>query len=101
MKPSTRNILIAIAVVVAVVLLARFVVFKEQFEEWGEGLERISDWEDTYRRENPDATDEQVDAAFKAGIANIAVWKANYKKDHPDATDAEVDAAFQALFPAN
>jgi hypothetical protein len=98
MNSTTRNILIVVAVLAALVLLARYVVFKEQFEEAGAGLERVGAWQDSYRAEHPDATDEEVDAAFRAGIANIEVWQARYKQEHPEATKAEMDAAFSAQF---
>lgn len=98
MNSTTKNVLIAIVVIIVALVLARYTIFKDAIDEWGAGLERIGAWEDQYRRENPDATDEQVDAAFRAGIANIEVWKAQYKKDHPEATDAEVNAAFEAMW---
>ncbi len=100
MKPVVKNTIIVLLVVLVAVLLARFVVFKEQFDQMGEGLQRIETWENDYRRANPDATDEQVDAAFEAAIANLKVWQAQYMKDHPDATKAEMDAAFSAMFQA-
>ena len=95
---NTKNIVIGLLVITVLVLLARFVVFEEQFNEWGEDLERVGEWQDNYRAENPDATDEEVDAAFDAGIENITVWKEQYKKDNPGATDAEADAAFEAAW---
>ncbi len=95
---KTHKIIIGVLVVIVLALLARYVVFAEQFDEWGAGLERISDWEENYRREHPNATDEEVDAAFEAGIANIKVWKEQYKRDNPGATDADADAAFNAAW---
>lgn len=98
MSSTTRNVLITIGVIIVALVLARYTVFKEAIDEWGAGLERIGAWEDQYRRENPDATDEEVDAAFRAGIANIEAWQADYKAKHPNATDAEVNAAFEAMW---
>lgn len=98
MNPTLRTVLIVVAVLAALLLLARYVVFKDAFEEWGAGLERVGAWQDDYRKEHPDATDEEVDAAFKAGIANLAVWRERYKQQHPEATDADIDAAFSAQF---
>ena len=98
---NTKNIVIGLLVVVVLLLVGRYVIFKEQFEEWGEGLERVGEWEDNYRAENPDATDEEVDAAFRAGIENITVWKEQYKRDNPGTTDAEADAAFEAAWENN
>jgi len=98
---NTKNIVIVVLTVIALGLLARFVVFEEQFNEWGAGLERVSDWEKDYRAEHPNATDAEVDAAFKVGIANIEVWKEQYKQEHPGATDADADAAFSAAWEKN
>ena len=95
---NIKNVVLALLILVTLVLLARFVVFKDQFNEWGEGVERISEWEENYRAEHPSATDEEVDAAFTAGIANIEVWKEQYKQQNPGATDADADAAFNAAW---
>jgi hypothetical protein len=94
----TYKIVLGILIVIILALLARYVVFAEQFNEWGAGLERVSEWEADYRRQYPNATEEEVRAAFKAGIANITVWKERYKQDHPGTTDAEADAAFKAAW---
>jgi hypothetical protein len=98
---NTKNIIIGLLVIIVVGLLARYVVFKEQFNEWGEGLERVGQWEEDYRSEHPNATDAEVDAAFKSGIADITVWKEQYKQEHPGATDADADAAFNAAWDNN
>lgn len=95
---NTKNVLIAVLVLIVVALLARYVVFKDQIDQWGQGLERIDAWEQNYRAEHPDATDAEVDAAFDAGIANIKVWKERYLQEHPDATEADADAAFNAAW---
>jgi wobble nucleotide-excising tRNase len=79
-------------------LLARFVFFKEQFQEWGAGLKRIGQWEENYKAENPNATKEEMDTQFRVGIAGLEAWKVQYKKDHPDATEAEITAAFDAAW---
>ena len=86
---------------VVLALAARYVVFKEQFEQWGEGVERVSEWEENYRADHPNASDAEVDAAFKAGIADITVWKEQYKQERPGATDADADAAFNAVWANN
>jgi hypothetical protein len=98
MKPLARNIIISLVIIIALALLARYVVFKKQIDNWGAGLERISAWQDEYRKAHPGASKEEVDAAFKASIANIQLWQAQYKKEHPGATKAEMDAAFSAMF---
>lgn len=97
MKTSYKVVL-GILIVIVLAGLARYVVFADQFNEWGAGLERVSAWEKDYRSEHPNATDAEVDAAFKAGIANITVWKEQYKTEHPGATDADADAAFSAAW---
>ncbi len=98
MKPFIKNSLIIVGLIVVIVLLARFVFFKKHFEELSAKFDSMQQWQDDYRKNNPTATKEQEDAAFKAGIANIEVWQAEFKKDHPDATKAEMDAAFNAMF---
>lgn len=98
MSKTLRNSLIGIVAVIAVILLARYVVFAKQFEDWGAGLQRIEDWQTQYKKDYPDATKEEMDAAFEEGIRAIGEWKAQYKRDHPGATDAEADAAFDAAW---
>ena len=95
---TTQKVLMTLLALVALVLLARYVVFKKHFDEWGAGLQRVEEWQNDYKQQNPDATKEQMDADFNAGISNIEQWEADYKVDHPDATDAEVDAAFEAMW---
>ena len=97
MKKS-HKVLLGIAVVVVLALGAGYLAFADSFEDWGAGVERISDWEKDYRSQHPGATDKEVDAAFKAGIANITVWMEQYKQDHPGATDADAEAAFNAAW---
>ncbi len=97
-KSSGKNILIVILVVVILLLLGRYVFFRDQIEEWGAWLERIGQWQENYRAENPGATDEEVDAAFQRGIESLEEWKENYKREHSDATDEEVNAAFEAAW---
>jgi len=87
-----------VLIIVAVLLLGRFVIFKEQFDKWGEGLQRIESWQTQYKKDHPGATKEEMDAAFESGMGNISVWKSQYKQEHPEATDAEVDAAFNAMW---
>ena len=70
----------------------------DQFEEWGAGLERVGEWEQDYKAKNPNATDVEVDAAFKSDIAKITVWMEQYKAEHPGATDADAEAAFRAAW---
>jgi hypothetical protein len=95
---TSHKILIAVLAIVVLGLLARYVVFKEKFEEWGAGLERIEQWQADYKRDHPNATEAEMDAAFEASIADIKVWKEQYKRENPGATDADADAAFEAAW---
>ncbi|MES2930744.1 MAG: hypothetical protein V4665_03090 [Patescibacteria group bacterium] len=95
---TSHKVLLVVLILIVVALLARYVVFKDKFNEWGAGLERVSDWQKDYRNKNPNATEAEVDAAFKAGIVDIAVWMEKYKQDHPGVTDADAKAAFNAAW---
>lgn len=91
---TSYKVFIGVLIFIILVLLARYIVFTEKFDEWGAGLERISEWETDYKRSNPNATDAEVKAAFESAIANITVWKEKYKQENPGATDEDADAAF-------
>lgn len=91
-----QKILMAVLIIVVVFLLARFVVFKAQFDKWGEGLKKIDSWQENYKATHPNATKEDMSEAFDKGISNLKEWQETYKSDHPGATDAEVDTAFKA-----
>ncbi|MGL5830791.1 MAG: hypothetical protein ACRCZE_01435 [Candidatus Altimarinota bacterium] len=90
-----KGVLIAIVVLVGGFLLCRYVFFAEAFDKWGEGLENISEWQENYKAENPEATKEQMDAAFSQGIADLEKWRADYKAANPGATEEDVDAAWR------
>jgi len=79
-------------------LLARYVFFKEKFEEIETGLNNIQKWQDDYRAKNPNATEAEVDAAFDASMGNLNVWQEKYKQEHPNATKEEMDQAFSDQF---
>lgn len=95
---NSHKVILGVLIFIILALLARYVIFAEKFNEWGAGLNRISEWEEEYRRNNPNATKEEVDAAFKSSIFNITVWKEKYKQENPGATDADADAAFNAAW---
>ncbi|MFN7160547.1 MAG: hypothetical protein ACK4NC_02965 [Candidatus Gracilibacteria bacterium] len=99
---TTRNLLLAIfagiLVIATIFLLSRYVFFKPQFDKWEQDLNNLATWEQEYRLTHPNATDEEVDAAFKTGIAGMEQWKKEYKASHPTATDAEVDQALRSSF---
>ena len=93
--------MITLLVVIVLALLARYVFFRDQFDKWGAGLQRIEQWQQDYKAKNPNATEEQMNADFRVGIAGLEAWKVQYKKDHPTATDVEIDAAFDAAWGNN
>lgn len=95
---KSSKIIITILTIIVLALLARYVVFKEKFDEMGAGLQRIENWQNDYKAKNPNATKEEMDAAFDGGMANMKVWKEKYKQDNPNATDADADAALKAQF---
>lgn len=101
---SHRNVYLIIIVLLGVLvvgLLSRFVFFSTYFDKLDQGLQNIIEWQDNYKAEHPDATKEEMDAAFRAGIDNLEKWKIEYKAKNPGATDAEADAALDALFNPN
>lgn len=87
-----------ILVIAVLVLLARFVVFKKQFDNWEEGIDRIDTWEVEYKKEHPNATKEDTDKAFDDGMSSLKKWQDEYMKNNPGATKAEMDAAFNAAW---
>lgn len=95
---TIHKIFLGVLIIIFLAVFARYVVFAEQFNEWSAGIKRIDDWEKAYKAKHPNATDKEVDAAFKAGIAEMEVWKEKYKQEHPGATDADADAAFDAAW---
>jgi len=98
MSKTLRTTIIAIVAVIAIILLAHYVVFADQFKTWGEGLQKIEAWQTQYKKGHANATKSEMDAAFEAGIDNIKAWQDQYQKDHPGATKAEMDAAFNAMW---
>ena len=96
MSPKTQTIVILILSLVIVGLLARFVIFKERFDDRGESLERLGERRDEYRRKNPNATDQEIDAAWEQGMDNLKQRRDDYKAEHPDASEADIDAARDA-----
>lgn len=88
---SKKNVLImAVLLIVVAVLLVR-VIFDKNFDD----LKNLAEWQKNYKIENPDATEEEMDEAFKEGMKGLEEWVNNYKIEHPDATDEEIDQAFK------
>lgn len=95
---KTQKILVGVLIFAVVVLLARFVFFKEKFDKWGENLQNLDSWQQNYKKENPNATKADMDADFDSSMSDLKEWQDDYKKEHPDATDVEIDAAFNAAW---
>ncbi len=93
-----KNLIIGILIIIVLVLLGRYVIFKDRFEQWSEGMARIEKWEADYRVQHPGASKEEVQTAFNAGISNMKSWKDQYLKEHPGATEAEATAALDSLW---
>lgn len=103
-NPNTKKnhtikiVLVSLGVLVALFVLARYVVFKNEFEEFGDGLERIEQWQTEYKRNNPEASKEEMDAAFRAGIEDLDKWKLDYMAANPGATEEDAEAEFNRLW---
>lgn len=95
---KNNKIIITVIVAVVLVFLAVRVVFDKQFDEWGDGLEKIGIWQDQYKKDHPNATKAEMDAAFDGWMQGLVKWKADYMRDNPGATDAQADAAFKAAW---
>lgn len=90
-----QKVLMTILIIIVIGLLARFVVFKTQFDKWGKGLEQVGSWQEDYKTKHPNATKQDMNEAFDGGMANLKQWQEKYQSEHPNATEAEIDAAFK------
>lgn len=97
MNKNTKTVFIVVLSILVILLVAR-VVFNKQFDEWGNGLKKIEIWQDQYKKDHPNATEDDMNTAFKSGMQGLETWKKGYLLDHPDATDTEVEAAFNAIW---
>ncbi len=91
-------ILIVLIAIIAIATIARYTFLRSKFDDWGAGLQRIEEWQTEYKKQNPNATKEEMNAAFREGISNIEKWKEDYKAKNPGATDADADAVLNALW---
>ena len=98
MSKKIQNILIIVLVIIILALLARFVIFKNQFNSLGENLEQIGERQDNYKKENPDASKEQINQTREQGMDNIKKREEDYKAQHPDATDEDIQQARDNLW---
>lgn len=86
MNNKTKNIILVVISIIALLLLVR-VVFDEQFDDfdryveerenyeegpeaYDQNLEKLGEWVDNYKQENPGASDEDASAAFNAAWGN-------------------------------
>lgn len=79
-------------------LLLRFVFFKDAIDQRAADLEKLEQREEQYKKDHPNATKADMDAAFKDGIDTMSQRKADWKADHPGASDADADAALEEAF---
>ncbi len=98
---KTSKIVIIILIVICTLLLIRFVVFKKAFDQFGKDLENMGTWEKDYKKEHPDATKAEIDAAFTSSMDGLKKWQDSYKQEHPNATKSEIDTAFKAQWNTN
>ena len=84
MNKITKNIIIVVLVIIAVVLSVR-VVFDEKFDDFDRYVEERESYED-----GPEAYDKNLDALGK--------WMEDYKKENPGATDEDASKAFDAAW---
>lgn len=89
-----EKLLTGILILAIIGLLARFIFFKEQIDEWEKGLERMEQWKEDYREDHPNASKDEVENALKDSLDNLGQWREDYKKAHPDATEEEIDQAW-------
>ena len=98
MNKASKNVLMIILGLVVAGVLARFVFFKDEFEQRSADMEKLGQWEAQYKADHPNATKADMDAAFKDGIDTMAQRKTDWLADHPGATEAEADVALEEAF---
>lgn len=94
-KANSNNSRIFLYVAIGILVLGLlYAVFKKDIEEYGDGLERIGERQENYKRDNPNATKEEMDNAWTDGMDGLKKWTDDYKRDHPDATDEDIENAW-------
>ena len=78
-----------------------YAIFQKDINEYGDGLERIGERQDNYKKDNPNATKEEMDDAWNNGMDGLKKWSDDYKRDHPGATDADVEKAWNDAWGNN
>lgn len=71
-----------------------YAVFQDDIQDFGKWLERVGERQENYKKENPNATKQEMDNAFNDGINSLQKWSDDYKADHPGASDADVEKAW-------
>ena len=80
---SSKNFKLIIAVLVVVVMLLSIrIIFDSKFDDFDRFIQT---------RQNYEGGTEKFDEDFQ----NLMDWEKDYKKEHPDATDEEIDQAFK------
>jgi len=94
MHKGTKIVIWILLVIIAALLLVRYVLFPENFAERSAWLQRIQDRQTQYKIDNPNATKQEMDKAFEEDVNSLKAWKEDYKANNPWATDADADQAF-------
>ena len=80
---SSKKLKLIIAVLVVVVMLLSIrIIFDSKFDDFDRFIQT---------RQNYEGGTEKFDEDFQ----NLMDWEKDYKKEHPDATDEEIDQAFK------
>lgn len=76
-------------------LIFSLVFFKTQFDNFGEGIERMEKWKVEYKKDNPNASDEEVDKKLDENLNSLSEWMKTYKKENPGSTDEDAKKAWE------
>lgn len=80
MAPKTKNIILIVVSIIALLLLVR-VVFDEKFDDFERYVEERENYE-----EGPEAYDKNLEA--------LGTWFDEYKEQHPGASDEDAKRAW-------
>lgn len=92
------KIITIILIIGLVWLFIKLVFFGEKLNEYGASLDTMDQRKQQYTTQNPNATSEQVDAAFEKGLSDIEQRKAFYKIDNPWASDKDAERALDKAY---
>ena len=92
---KTKSLRILLYIGIAVILLgALYFIFQKDIQKFGDWLERMDERKQEYKRNNPNASKSEMDAAFSKGINDLEKRKEWYQKDNPDATESDIEKAW-------